>query len=117
MRYILLVLLNLPVILLAVTNLVTQYKMNKITKRRFKRQLALWLIILFVFIASFPTYNYISDKPIFDAHALSLFDVVQTTAIVYLFYIANDLRRKIEKNEKIVRDLHQELSIKLSKKN
>jgi len=115
MRYILLVLLNLPIILIALTNIVTQYKMNKITKQRFSRQLVIWLIILAVLIGSFPIYNYILGEPLFDSSKLSLLDVVQTTAIVYLFYIANDLRRRITQSEKIVRDLHQEISIKLSK--
>jgi len=116
MRYILLVLLNLPIILVALTNIVTQYKMSKITKQRFNRQLIIWLIILAVLVGSFPIYNYILGEPIFDSSKLSLLDVVQTTAIVYLFYIANDLRRRITQSERIVRDLHQEISIKLSKK-
>jgi len=115
MRYLTLVLLNLPVIILALANIVTQYKMNKITKHRFGYQILVWIIILIVIVSSFPVYNYIVGEPIFDSRELSLFDVVQTTAIVYLFYIVNDLRRRIEKNEKIVRDLHQELSIKLSR--
>ena len=116
MRYILLVLLNLPIILLALTNIVTQYKMDRITKRRFRRQLVTWLIILVALIGSFPIYNYILGEPIFDSSKLSLLDVVQTTAIVYLFYIANDLRRRIAQNEKTIRDLHQEISIRLSNK-
>jgi hypothetical protein len=45
---------------------------------------------------------------------LSLFDIVQTTAIVLLFYIVNTQRQRIDQNERRVRDLHQELSIKLS---
>ena len=116
MRYVLLVLLNLPIILLALTNTVTQYKMNKITKRRFGRQLITWIIILVVLIGSFPIYNYFSGEPIFDSSKLSLLDVVQTTAIIYLFYIANDLRRRIARSEKTVRDLHQEVSIRLAAK-
>lgn len=114
MRYALLVILNLPVIVLALANILTLYKMKKISKLRFRTQLSIWIIILIVLICSFPLYNYFTHTPLFDSHDLSLLDVVQTTAIVYLFYIANDLRRRLDKSEKIVRDLHQELSIKLS---
>ena len=116
MRYIVLVLLCLPVILLALINIVTQYKMKKITRHRYRSQFVLWFVILIVLICSFPIYNLIIGKPIFDSSELSLFDVVEITVIVYLFYVVNDHRRKIERNEKTTRDLHQELSIKLSTK-
>lgn len=117
MRYIILVLLNLPVILLALVNIITQYKMKKVEPRRFRFQIILWLVILIVLVSSFPLYNYLSGKPILDSSELSLFDIVQTTAIIYLFYIMNDHRRKIERDERTIRDLHQEISIRLSEKN
>lgn len=116
MRYIVLVLLNVPIILLALVNIITQYKVKSVSTRRFRFQIFLWVVILIVLIGSFPFYNYTTGKPILDSSELSLFDIVQTTAIIYLFYIVNDHRRKIERSERITRDLHQEISIKLSKK-
>jgi hypothetical protein len=116
MRYALLVLLNLPIILLAVTNLLTQYKLGKISVSRFRHQFVLWVFILIVLIASFPVYNHLTGKPPLDSSQLSLFDILEATAIVYLIYIINNHRRKLEQNERLIRDLHQELSIKLSEK-
>jgi hypothetical protein len=102
--------------MLALFNILTQYKMNKVTKKRFQHQLILWLVILFVLICSFPFYNYLVGKPLLDSAELSLFDIVQTTAIIMLFYGANSQRQKIDRAEKTIRDLHQEISIKLSEK-
>lgn len=116
MRYALLIILNLPIIMIALLNAVTQFKLGRISARRFKGQILLWLTLLLVLLASFPLYNFITGAPIFDAHSLSLLDVVQTTALVYLFYIANDLRRKLDRHDRTIRDLHQQLSIKLSEK-
>lgn len=116
MRYILLILLNVPIILLALINFITKYKMKKITKERFKIQMFLWFIILVVLIGSFPIYNYLSGRQPLDSHELSLFDIIQTTVIILLLYFLNSLRQNVEWNERRVRDLHQELSIKLSKK-
>jgi len=65
-------------------------------------------------MCSFPFYNHLIGNPLLDSAELSLFDIVQTTAIVMLFYGANSQRQKIDKAEKTIRDLHQELSIKLS---
>lgn len=114
MRYLILVLLNLPVIFLAFLNILTQYKLKTISKARFRRQILLWLAILVVLIGSFPAYNMLTSKSLFDSNELTLFDIFQTTAIIYLIYIINHQRQKIEKSEKFVRDLHQELSIRLS---
>lgn len=114
MRYLLLILLNLPIIILAFTNTLTQYKLGSITKSRFRHQAILWMVILIILLVSFPVYNYINSSPLFDAGSLSLFDIVEITVLIYLIYIVNNQRRKIEQNEKDFRRLHQEISIKLS---
>lgn len=115
MRYLILILLNLPVILLALVNIITRYKLGKIEKRRFRSQLLLWVGLLIVLICSFPVYNLLNGTPIFDSAQLSFLDIVQTVAIVALVYITNSQRQTIEQNERRLRDLHQELSIRLSK--
>lgn len=116
MRYIILVLLNLPVILLALVNIVIQYKMKRFSPTRFRRQIILWLVILIALVGSFPAYNYISGNPILDSSELSLFDIAQTTIIIYMVYTLNNQRRRIEQNERMTRDLHQEISIRLMSK-
>lgn len=73
-------------------------------------------MLLIVLIASFPVYNLLSGRPIFDATELSAFDIVQTTAIIFLIYIVNAQRHRIEMNERRMRDIHEGLSIKLSDK-
>lgn len=117
MRYVVLVLLNLPIILLALVNILTQYKMHRVSKARFRHQIILWTIILVILICSFPLYNHLAGKPILDSRELSLFDIVQTTALIFMFYIANRQRQQIEQTERTVRDLHQEISIRLSENN
>lgn len=114
MRYILLVLLNLPVILLATTNLITKYKIKRIPKQKFKKQIILWIVILLVLLLSFPLYNTLLGRPALASNDLSAFDIVETTVIIFLIYTINNQRQKIEWNERQLRDLHQELSIKLS---
>ena len=116
MRYLILVLLNLPIILVALVNIVTQYKLKKVSAGRFRHQLILWIVIMVVLIGSFPLYNMANGKAAFDSEELSLFDIVQTTAIIFLFYIANNQRQRNDQNERRLKALHQELSIKLSDK-
>jgi uncharacterized membrane protein YbjE (DUF340 family) len=114
MRYLALVILNLPIILLALVNIIAQYKLGRVSKGRFRHQLVIWLIILVMLVGSFPLYNILASRPAFDSAELSLFDIVQTTAIVLLFYITNNQRQRLDQQEKRARELHQELSIKFS---
>lgn len=115
MRYLILILLNVPIILLALVNIVTQYKLHKVSFTHFRHQIALWLGVLIVVIGSFPVYNMIVGRAPLDSHELSSFDIIQTSAIVLLFWIINNQRQRSDLLEKRVRDLHQELSIRLSK--
>jgi len=117
MRYAILVVLSVPIVFLALMNIVTQYKTKKIQLARFRYQLIVWAVIFVVLVGSFPVYNIIKHKPILDSSELSLFDIVQTTTLVYVIYVMNDYRRRIEQGERAIRDLNQQLSIKLSGKN
>jgi len=114
-RYLLLLLLNLPFILIAILGAVTRYKLKQLSKKRFTVQIILWLLILTGLALSEFTYNWLFTHNMTQTEPLSLFDVIQITAIVIVFFIANRSRAKIENLEKRVQDLHQEISIRLSK--
>ena len=116
MRYLVLLLLNLPIILLALLNIITQFKTGKVTRKRFRRQMTLWSAVLVVIIGSFPVYNLTVGRPPLDSTSLSAFDIVEITMIVFLFYAVNDQIRKLDQTERRLRELHQELSIILSEK-
>lgn len=113
-RYVLLFLLNLPFILAALLGAFTRYKLGKSSKRRMTTQVTLWLIILVSLASAEPLYTWLYSNNLTDTEPLSLFDVIQITAIVITFYIANRTRSQLELTEKRLNDLHQEISIKLS---
>lgn len=113
-RYLLLFLLNFPLILLAVLGQITQYKLGRSSKRRLYVQLLIWSLVAASLLSAELLYNWLFSRGLTQTESLSLFDVVQITAIVMLFYAANRSRAKLEILERRVQDLHQELSIKLS---
>lgn len=115
MRYVILVLLNLPIILVALVNIVTMYKLKKVSPNRFRHQIILWLLIMIILIGSFPLYNALTGRPMLDSSELSLFDIAQTTIIIFLIYSINNQRQRQDQNERRLRELHQELSIRLSR--
>ena len=115
MRYLLLIILNIPIVLLALLNIVTKYKMNKMSKGRFISLLFFWAALSVIIVASFPIYNLFTGRPALQSDQLTSFDIIQTTAIVLLLYAVVSMRQKLDGLETRIKDLHQELSIKLSK--
>lgn len=113
-RYLLLLIFTLPFIIAATVSLLTQYKLHKITRTRFVVWAVIWIIILLGLIFAEPIYDWLFLNNLTVSESLSLFDVVQITGIVMLFYIVNRLRQKTEVIERRLKDLHQEISIKLS---
>ncbi len=115
-RYLQLLQLNLTFILAAIVSNVTQYKLKKISRQRLLIQLIMWVIILAGLASAGSIYDWLFANGLTQTDSLSLFDVVQITAIVVLFYIVNRARLKLEVIERRLNDLHQEISIRLSQK-
>lgn len=114
MRYLILIALCTPFIAIALLNLITLYKLGKVSRRKFIRQLIFWSVMLVCLIGSYPLYNHLNDRPLLDSHELGLFDIVQTAVIIFMLYALNTARRKLDDTERRLRDFHQETSILLS---
>lgn len=115
-RYLLLLILNLPFILLSILSAITRYKLKKSSKKRLIFQVSLWMMVFVGLSLAETIYNWLFQHKLTQTEPLSLFDVIQITAIIIVFYIASRSHTKIETLEKRVQDLHQELSIRMSNK-
>jgi len=113
-RYQILLLLNLPFIMLSILSAITRFKLKRSTKKRCIVQVVIWLLVLVGLASAQYIYEWLFNHQMTKTEPLSLFDVIQITAIVIVFYIANRSHAKVETLEKRVQDLHQELSIRMS---
>lgn len=113
-RYLILLLLNLPFISISILSAITQYKLGRSSKRRAVIQILAWAVILVGLVSAEYIYNWLFSNNLTQTESLSLFDVLQITAIVFLLYFANRLRTKVDYVENRLRDIHQEISIRLS---
>ena len=113
-KYTLLLVLNTPFIIAGLLNALVSYKMSKISRRRFMFHALLWLSVLAGLIGAHALYQFLFSNHLTDTEPLSLFDVIQITGIILLFFIVNRSRVKLEHLERRVQDLHQELSIRLA---
>ena len=115
-RYLILLLLNLPFISISILSAITQYKLGRASKRRAIVQILLWVVILIGLASAESIYTWLFSNNYTETESLSLFDVLQITAIVFLLYFVNRLRTKVDHVESRLRDIHQEISIRLSTK-
>jgi hypothetical protein len=113
-RYLILLLLNTPFIIAALVNALVTYKLSKMSRPRFIFQVILWLAVFAGLALAKPIYEFLFSNNLTHTEPLSLFDVMQITGIVGIFFIANRTRAKVEALERRVQDLHQELSIRLA---
>jgi len=113
-RYLILVLLNLPLILAGLLGSLIDLKTHKISRGKYIFQTLLWLVILTGLSLAQPFYRYLYHHHLTRTDAMSLFDVVEITGIIYILFMANRSRIKTEVLERRLQDLHQELSIRLS---
>ena len=113
-RYLILILLNTPLVLVGMLSTLVSYKLGRMNRRRFGVRLLLWLAILSGLLFAEPIYAFLFSNNLTKTEPLSLFDVIQITGIVFTFYIANRAFEKSEVLERRLQDLHQELSIRLS---
>lgn len=115
-RYTVLLLLNTPFVLAGIINGLVAYKLKRTSRLRFVVQILFWIVLFTALLLAQPIYEFLFSHNLTQTEPLSLFDVIQITGVVFVFYLANRSRIKIDSLERRVQDLHQELSIKLSDK-
>lgn len=113
-RYLLLLLFTLPFILAGILSAFTQYKLKKSSGKRAAVLIAFWIIVMVGLASASFIYDELTRRGLTQTDSLSLFDVVEITAIVFLLYVCNRMRQKISAMEDRLQDLHQEISIQIS---
>ena len=114
-RYLILILLNLPLIIAGILSAVVAYKLKHTNRRRLMFRVSLWLCIFAGLVFAEPLYGFLFSNHLTESEPLSLFDVIQITGIIFTLFLANRAHIKADLIERRLQDLHQELSIRLSK--
>lgn len=115
-RYLILFMLNTPLIVFAILNAVVSYNLKHLTSRRMIIKVLFWLTVLGCLALAESIYSFLYSNGLTKTEPLSLFDVIQITGVILIFFLVNRLYVKVDILEKRVQDLHQELSIKISER-
>ena len=100
---------------MAVLNAFVSYKMKHLSLRRLIYKVSFWIVVFIGLISAETIYNFLYSNNLTRTEPLSLFDVFQITGIIFVFFLVNKLYVKVDVLERRVQDLHQELSIRMSK--
>lgn len=110
-RYILLVLLNLPLLLVGIISTITDYKTSRISRRKYRLGLLLWAVAAICLVMTEPTYNALIRYNLTNSTPMSLFDIVLLTIVLYcLFLIRQANIRTTLLSRKLAR-LHENLAV------
>lgn len=113
-RYLILIILNTPLILVAILGALVSYKLNHLSLRRLVIKVTFWVVVFAGLLSAEHIYNFLYSNNLTRTEPLSLFDVFQITGVIFVFFLVNRLYVKVDVLERRVQDLHQELSIRLS---
>lgn len=108
------VILNTPLIVTAILNATVSYNLKHLSLRRLVFKVAFWVFVFVSLVFAESIYNFLYAEGLTQTEPLSLFDVIQITGVIFVFFLVNRLYVKVDVLERRVQDLHQELSIKLS---
>jgi predicted ABC-type exoprotein transport system permease subunit len=92
------------------------YKTKVLSRNRFILNTVFWLLILVGLIAARFIYLWLYNHHHTTTSSMSLFDVIEFTAIIYLLFGLSRARARLTASDRRFREMHQELSIRLSEK-
>ena len=90
------------------------YKMKRVSTKILVVRLLFWSVLLVGLALTKPIYEYLFSNRLTHTEPLSLFDVVEITAIVIILFLLTRYREKLSDLDHTVKAMHQELAIKLS---
>lgn len=114
-KYTLLIILNLPFVIFGLIKAFVMYKEGTVRRVGLFNRLLFWGIILAGLVFAETLYNFLFSNQLTDTTPLSLADVVLVTGIMLALSLCIRLYAKIDILERKVSDLHEELSITLSR--
>ena len=113
-KYLIIVLLNMPVIVMGILWSTVSYKTKKMSRKRFVTEVAVWLAIGTSLILIEPIYNSLIRNGLTDSPPLSLIDVIILTLLVLCLFLIERLQEKITLLNKKFSLLHEEIVIQNS---
>lgn len=111
-RFAILVIINLPLIVIAVIGTLTSYKTGRISKKRCRLELLFWVVLGGGLIITEPLYNLLLASHLTDSDPMSIFDMVLLTLLVLSALWIKSMHAKAADLQRKFSLMHEHLAIK-----
>jgi hypothetical protein len=110
-RYLLLVIINAPLLLVGIIGALTHYNTKRISKKRCYAEVAFWVVLGIGLCLAQPAYNALIRHNLTNSEPMSLFDMILLTFIIFcLLLIKSSNEHTAELHRKISR-MHERIAI------
>jgi hypothetical protein len=110
-KYALLVLINAPLIIVAVLMALTSYKTGRSTRRRCTVLVTFWLLVGVGMVFVEPAYNLLIRANLSASPPLSVFDIILLTAILFQLLLMVQLYERLTNLSRKVSRMHEGIAI------
>ena len=110
-KYVLLVLINLPLLIIGVVSALTHYNTKRISKRRMIVEVAFWASIGIALVFAEPLYNALIENNLTDSQPMSLFDIALLTIVIFCLLLIKSSNERITQLHKKISRMHENLAI------
>ncbi len=110
-KYLLLVLINLPVVMVGIVRAITRYKTkpSRISRTKCVVEVVFWLSIGVVLSFVQPLYNTLIQHNLTDSAPMSLFDVAVLTLFVFALLLIVETNEEVTALKRTVTRIHEKL--------
>lgn len=112
-KYLLLVLINTPIMLIGIVRAITRYKTKpaRISRSKAIAEVLFWLAIGVALSFAQPIYNTLLRHNLTDSSPMSLFDVALLTLFVFSLLLIVETNEELTALKKTVSRIHERLAI------
>lgn len=110
-KYVLLILINLPLLVIGIIDAVSSYKTGRMSRRRCIVQVIGWLSIGVGLMLLEPLYNTLIRYNLTNSAPLSLFDIVLLTLLLFCLFLIKKSNETITRLNRKLSRLHESIVI------
>ena len=113
-RFLVLVIINLPIVLIGIVGAITSYKTSRTSKKRCTTEVIGWIIVGIALVLVEPIYNLLIKSHLTSSDSMSIFDVILLTLILLCGLLIIRANEKIALINKKLSRIHEHIAIKES---
>jgi hypothetical protein len=108
-KYAILVIVNLPLLLIAIVGTLTNYKTGRISKKKASFEVVFWLTIGMLLVLIEPIYNTLIRHDLTNSAPMNIFDVALLTLFVLSVLLIKQSNEKVSQLNKKISRMHESI--------